>query len=95
MSKHANMMPFRTRPASREIPVDLTQAIAKSCECGCPVFAKVYRIKIVSNLAPGNTTGQDIPVEISTYLCAKCGKELGAEEKEEAGEEGEEENDTH
>ena len=63
----------------QQLPFDITQAIGQSCQCGSDLFEKVLRLKSVSKLAPGNTSGQDVMIEFAAYVCWKCGTELGKE----------------
>jgi len=61
----------------QQVPFDVTQAIGKACQCGYELFDKAVRIKVISRIAPGNTTGQDVMIEFAVYVCRKCGAELG------------------
>jgi hypothetical protein len=72
-------------PMPRSIPAinnqqpmfDVTQAVQKKCECGAENFDKIYTIRMVSKLAPGNRTQRDIIVEVPVYyVCRNCGEKL-------------------
>ena len=63
--------------AQQTLPVDITQASRRVCPCGAELFDKVLRVGIVSRMASGNRTGQDVSIEMPTYVCRKCGLELG------------------
>ena len=54
---------------------DINQAVYKKCECGCEYFDKVFKVGMISELAPGNTTRKEIPVERAVFICRKCEKE--------------------
>lgn len=59
-------------------PFDISQAQPKGClGCGGGLFDLVYRIGIISAMAPGNKTGQNVTVKYEVFLCHKCGLELG------------------
>lgn len=60
-------------------PFDLAEATRKTCPCGSELFEKIYRIGIISKMAPNNLTRMDISVEYPTYICQECGVELGKE----------------
>ena len=65
---------------AQTLPVDITQASRRVCSCGSELFDKTFRVGIVSRLASGNRTGQDVAIEMPTYVCFKCGIELGKQE---------------
>jgi hypothetical protein len=70
------MMPMRF--GQQQIQLDLSQAVPKKCgACDSEFFDKVCRMAVISKLAAGNPTGQDIPVEFPAYLCRQCGVEFG------------------
>ena len=60
----------------RQPQIDITQAIQKKCPCEHEYFEKAYRIGVVSKMAPGNNTRQDVIVEYPVYLCNNCGEEF-------------------
>lgn len=62
--------------AKQQSPIDITQASRRVCECGGEYFDKVMRLGVVSKMASGNRTGQDVIVELYCYLCRKCGVEF-------------------
>ena len=65
---------------AQQQPFDISQSVQKGCNaCGSELFDKVFRIGIISKLAPGNTLNQDITVEHPIYVCRKCEWELGKE----------------
>jgi len=55
---------------------DVSQSVPKKCECGSEHFEKVFRVGLVSKLAPGNKMQQDIIIEIPVYICHNCGNEM-------------------
>jgi hypothetical protein len=86
MSKHANVMPFKPGNNGQQM-YDPAQAVPKLCPCGCDRFAMIFKIAMVSRLAPGNKTGQDLFISMPVYACVNCGKLLSAvEAKPETGE---------
>lgn len=59
-------------------PFDVTQAQRKACgQCGGELFDKAYKMGVISRMASGNRTGQDITVEYPCYVCSNCGIEFG------------------
>ena len=57
--------------------IDITQAIQTICpNCKGELFDRAVRVGIVSHLAPGNDTGQDVTVETAVHVCRSCGDEL-------------------
>jgi len=61
-------------------PFDVSQAIQQNCKaCGGEYFDIANRIKLISAIAPGNRTGQQVIVKFEAYLCRACGGELGKE----------------
>ena len=64
------------RTAQQPQPFDITEATPKICECGGLFFDKVFRMGLISALAPSNQLRRDIPVEYPTYICRACGIEL-------------------
>ena len=71
---------------NRQIPtigqptVDPTKATFKQCKCGSDYFDLAYKIGVVSRMAPGNNTGQDVMVKFETFICRWCGDEYGKSE---------------
>lgn len=60
-------------------PFDISQAVQKQCvKCKGEHFDKAFRLGLISPMAPGNKTGQEVRVEYQTYLCRACGHEFGA-----------------
>ncbi len=61
-------------PGQQQITVDLKDAKAKVCECGCELFRQVFRTFIISPLvAP---TGKEMLIQKAALICLDCGKEL-------------------
>jgi hypothetical protein len=70
---------LKVTPRMQPPQFDITEAIPKVCEhCGGLVFNKVFRMGLISALAPKNQLRRDIPVEYPTYICCACGVELFA-----------------
>jgi hypothetical protein len=61
----------------KQVQLDLSQAERKVCPCGHEYFEKVFRMGMISKLAPSNPLNIDIPVEYPTYICKGCGLEFG------------------
>ncbi len=60
-------------------PFDIREAIPKQCvKCKGEHFDKAFRLGLISPMAPGNLTRQEVRVEYHTYLCRACGHEFGA-----------------
>lgn len=55
---------------------DINEALQKQCECGSKYFEKVFKVGLISKLAPNNKLQQDITIEVPIYVCHNCGKEL-------------------
>ena len=85
MSKFKNVIPMsvpRVGGNQQQQPqFDINQAVYKKCECGCEYFDKVFKVGVISDLAPGNNTRQNIQVEGAVFVCHKCGEELNPLEK--------------
>ena len=72
-------IPIRNIGGQQQQPFDVGQAVQKQClKCKGEHFDKTFRLGLISPMAPGNTTGQEIRVEYQTYLCRACGHEFGA-----------------
>jgi len=86
MSKFKNVIPMsvpRVGGNQQQQPqFDINQAVYKKCECGCEYFDKVFKVGVISDLAPGNNTRQNIQVEGAVFVCHKCGEELNPLKKE-------------
>lgn len=79
MSKIKNMIPMSVPKIgnnNQQPMFDATQSTGRQCECGSVYFDKCCKIKTVSKLAPGNSTNQDIILEVPVYVCRDCEKEL-------------------
>jgi hypothetical protein len=70
-------IPLQAIQTKQQPQFDLSQAVKKACPCGHEFFNKVFRIGIISKLAPGNKLNQDITVEYPSYVCQSCGVEFG------------------
>ena len=67
----------------QQVQVDVSEAKPIIClGCQCVFFDKVFRMGLISQFAPGNKLGKDIPVEYPAYLCRDCGLEIRKELKE-------------
>ncbi len=76
MGNGKNVIP---KVGGQQQPFDLTQVVQKQCaKCGGEHFDKAFRLGLISSMAPGNTTRQEIRIEYPTYLCRACGHEFGA-----------------
>jgi hypothetical protein len=74
-----NGIPMMVPKVGQQQPFDIREAVGKKCEkCSSVNFDKVFKLGIISSIAPGNKTGQDVRVEFQTYLCRGCGHEFGA-----------------
>jgi hypothetical protein len=79
MGNGKNVIPMMVPRIGEQQPFDISQAVQKQCaKCKGDYFDKVFRIGMISPMAPGNKTGQEIRVEYQTYLCRLCGREFGA-----------------
>ena len=87
MSKFKNVIPMSVPRVGgiNQPQVDANQLIKyakyKQCVCGFDYFDKVFKVGVISDLAPGNNTRQDIQVEGAVFVCHKCGEELNPLEK--------------
>lgn len=73
-----NVLPMGMPRGGMQQPFDIAEAVPKKCEkCQGEFYDKVLRLGIISKIAPGNKTGQDVRIEFNTYLCRKCGHEFG------------------
>jgi len=86
MSKFKNVIPMsipRIGGDSQQPEFDITQIVYSQCECGVERFCEVFKVGIISRLAPGNKTNQDISVKAPAgFVCCECGKELNPLKKE-------------
>lgn len=64
--------------AQQQVPFDISQARQQNClGCKSNLFDLAYRVGIISSMAPGNKTGQNVTVKYEAYICHECGLELG------------------
>jgi hypothetical protein len=74
-----NVLPMGSARVGMQQPFDIAEAVPKKCDkCQGEFFDKVLRLGVISKIAPGNKTGQDVRIEFNTYLCRHCGHEFGA-----------------
>jgi hypothetical protein len=67
------------RIGGQQQPFDIREAVQKQCEkCSGEIFDKAFRLGLISPMAPGNKTGQEVLVEYQTYICRACRHEFGA-----------------
>lgn len=79
MGNGKNVIPMMVPKVGQQQPFDISQAIQRQCvKCKGETFDKAFRLGIISPMAPGNKTGQEVRVEYQTYLCRACGHEFGA-----------------
>jgi len=80
-NKRRNVIPMSV-PAiggsQQQQPFDINEAIQRQCtQCNSETFDLVYRLAVISAVAPKNRTGKDILVKLETFLCRGCGWEHG------------------
>ena len=79
MGNGKNVMPMMVPKVGQQQPFDIREAIMKPCEkCKGETYDKAFRLGLISPMAPGNLTRQEVRVEYQTYLCRGCGHEFGA-----------------
>ncbi|MFH1448100.1 MAG: hypothetical protein ABIG39_04515 [Candidatus Micrarchaeota archaeon] len=70
-------IPLIGQQQQQQLPFDVSQATVKICgSCKGLIFDKCFRMSIISALAPGNKTGQQITVEQPVFICRGCGLEM-------------------
>ena len=73
-----NVMKMVPNIGGQQQPFDVREALPKACaKCKGEHFDKAFRLGLISPVAAGNKTGQEIRVEYQTYLCRGCGHEFG------------------
>ncbi len=78
MGNGKNVIPMLVPTVGQQQPFDISQAVQKRCvKGGGEHFDKAFRLGLISPMAPGNKTGQEVRVEYQTYLCRACGHEFG------------------
>jgi len=61
-------------------PFDINEAELKPCEkCGKNIYQQVFKLSIISALAPGNRTNKPILAPTQAFVCMGCGWEFGME----------------
>jgi len=80
-NKRRNVIPMNV-PAiggsQQQQPFDINEAIPKRCiDCNGETFDLMYRLAVISAVAPKNRTGKDILVKLETFLCRGCEWEYG------------------
>lgn len=61
---------FKQLQSGQQIQVDLKNATAKICECGCKFFIPVVQVFTVSALM--SPTGQELTVQQPVLICTEC-----------------------
>jgi hypothetical protein len=67
------------RPMMAPVPAcDPSEAVIQKCVmCESELFNKIFKIGIVSAVAPRNRTGQELLAETHFFYCHKCGHRYG------------------
>ena len=75
MSNHNKPIPLGAVPlvGQAQPPIDVTQASVRVCACGSNVFDQAFTLGMVSRMASGNKTGQDVLVQMPVFVCRECG----------------------
>lgn len=78
MDHGKNVIPMMVPQVGGQQPFNISEAVKKRCvKCGGEHFDKAFRLGMISPMAPGNLTRQEVRVEYQTYLCRACGHEFG------------------
>lgn len=71
------VVPMQVPNIGQQQPFDIAEADMQTCkECGSEFFDIVYKIGVISKLAPKNSTGKNVLIKGEAYICHDCGWEF-------------------